>query len=433
MKINSNRIKAIDLLAIITLALLIIWPINGTTGLKNMLILAGTAISAYVLHKKAEFKLYLINKSTALLFIFFLWIFFQAYWISPFPEQAQKQLFSVWLATILAAFCGLVLGLEGKNRTAIFIATIGLLSLPYAYFLNYLTVSIQNDTFTIPIFNTDLGFYGDKTKIIYFGLISLATSFHLLFKSIQNKDKRNSILFALCALASYMSFILVGSKSGVMQGAILFFLALFFAVQRHISRKIALALISIGLLFSTAGIWQIKNDAGWANFVQSIQAGLNIEKFDNWKNYPESGLPIVDGKYQTQESAYLRANGIVLGIKCLTTQPLGHGNFSEPLKRTKGTCQLATETKIFTTLSAILDFSLVIGVPGIILFLAIFYAAFFSNKSSSNDPLPLCKIAPLAIALTWIFSEISDTHYYESTFFILSMLIGLGASSKTSE
>nr|WP_315848232.1 hypothetical protein [uncultured Rhodoferax sp.] len=430
MKISTKQNTVINALSLIVFTLLIVWPINGTTGLKNTLILSGAATSFYLLLTQPESIKNLINKKTTLILFFFSWIFIQSYLISPFPAQAQKQLTSVWLATVLAAFMGLTLGLKSKEKTSTLIISSGLLSLPFVYFVNYLKVCIENERFAIPVFNTDLGFYGDKTKIIFFGLIALATSLHLLFRSIQKKEHKTTIIFALLALASYMSFILVGSKSGVMQGAILFFLALSFVIQNHISKQISLALLSIGLLFGIAGVWQIKNDAGWANFMQSIQAGANIEKYDNWKNYPESGLPLVEGKYQTQESAYLRANGIVLGINCLISQPLGHGNLSEPLKRTQGTCELATQTKIFTTLSAILDFTLVIGIPGIIVFFAVFNAVFFSKKASDDDPLPLNKVLPVAIMLTWIFSEISDTHYYESTFFILSMLIGLGAPYK---
>lgn len=430
MKTPTKHNTVINALSLIAFTLLIVWPINGTTGLKNTLILSGAAISFYLLLTQPESIKNLINNKTIFILFFFLWIILQSYAFSPFPVQAQKQLISVWLATVLAAFTGLALGLKSKEKTSNLVISAGLLSLPFVYFVNYLKVCIENENFSIPVFDTNLGFYGDKTKIIFFGLIALATSLHLLFKSIQKKEQKNTIIFTLSAIASYMSFILVGSKSGVMQGAILFFLALSFVIRNHISKQISLVLLSIGLLFGVAGAWQIKNDAGWANFVQSIQAGVNIEKYDNWKNYPESGLPLIEGKYQTQESAYLRANGVVLGINCLISQPLGHGNLSEPLKRTQGTCKLATQTKIFTTLSAILDFMLVIGIPGIIVFFAVFNAVFFSKKSSDDDPLPLNKVLPVAIMLTWVFSEISDTHYYESTFFILSMLIGLGAPYK---
>lgn len=410
-------------LSIVAAALLIIWPINGTTGLKNLLILTGVILSVYLLRRsESPFKGAMKLKQLPIL-LFFVWMLFQAHLISPFPIQAQKQLSSVWLPAALAAFLGFSLGLQNGKKNPDLIVRIALLSLPFVYFLNYLVVCIQNENFSIPVFNTDLGWYGDKTKIIFFGLLSLATSLHLLFKSIQKKEKKNILIFSCCALTSYLSFLLVGSKSGVVQGVILFFLALLLVMRNHISKQARLILIPLGLFMCVAGIWQIKNDAGWANFRQSIQAGIDIEKFDNWKNYPASGLPVVDGKYQTQESAYLRANGIVLGIKCLITQPLGHGNLSEPLKRTRGTCELATKTAIFTTLSALLDFSLVVGLPGIILLLAIFFTAFSSREVNDSNPLPLSKIASLSIMSTWIFSEISDTHYYESTFFMLSMLI----------
>lgn len=410
-------------LSLMAATLLIIWPINGTTGLKNFLIFMGAMLSIWIISSSAKLKNRSIKIKTTLIFLFFLWIFFQSNFISPFPDQAQRQLLNVWLPTAFAALIGYTLGSHETTADSRNIIKIALLSLPFIYFANYLSVCIASNRCSIPIFNTDLGWYGDKTKIIFFGLLALATSLHLLFKNIQLKETRGVFIYAACALASYLSFILVGSKSGVMQGAILFFLALLFVLRNHVSRRAFLILIPIGIIFGSAGIWQIKNDKGWANFIHSIQAGIDIEKYHNWKDYPASGLPVVDEKYQVQESAYLRASGIALGVKCLLTQPLGHGNLSEPLKRTRDVCELATRTEIFTTYSALLDFVLVTGLPGVTLLLGIFIAAFSTKATSADDPLPLNKIATLSIFLTWVFSEISDTHYYESTFFILSMLI----------
>lgn len=423
--INLHRYWELALI-ITALGLLIVWPINGTTGLKNILLLSGTLFAFISLPKaKPGFKAKELYKAASVI-LFFIWMAFQAFYISPYPDVAQKQFGSVWLGVLLAAFIGIAIGiLDHQNSAAGRTILVGLQCFPFLYILNYINISLQLGRFDIPVSNTDLGIYGDKIKIIFFGQIALAASLHSIYQILSTDSERawKRIVFpTLCAFTSFASFILVGSKSGVLQGFLLFFFVTTVVIRIPHFRYMKSALISLGIVIALGATWQIKNDTGWKNFYQSVRAGADLEKYDNWKRYPEGGYPVIDGKYETQESAYLRTNGIALGVRCLATEPLGHGHLSEPLRYTRNTCLLANQTVIFTTLSAFLDFSLIVGIPGFLILLSMFAVAMARKTGADANAFAPNRIIPLAMLLTWTLSEVTETHYYEASFFLLSLL-----------
>ena len=420
MKILRNILLACSVL------LLVVWPLNGTTGMKNLLVLSGSVCALFIWRIPSAVGRWRCKPFLAFLLLFLLWLVFQALVVSPYPEVASRQLYSVWLSAALAAFMGLALGSvtqAGTIQRKILI--VGLQIFPFCYLLNFAYVSYSSGIWTIPVANTDLGVYGDKIKIIFFGLIALATSIQQIATSLGSSSgtrQKLPLLSVACLFSAFLSFILVGSKSGVMQGLIVFLAASLVTLLRYQSRNLRIVLLLAGALFVTGAIWQLKNDEGWSNFSYSIRAGLDLNTYDSWKNYPENGLPKIEGKYQVQESAYLRTAGLKIGLICLISEPLGHGHMSEPIRYTRNTCDLAKQTKIFTTLSALFDFTLVVGLPGVALFLAMFLATFRTRQSDGQDVLVLNKMIPLAMLVTWIFSEVTDTHYYESTLFLLGLL-----------
>ena len=422
---NPHR-KPVELtLAIVATVLLIVWPVNGTTGLKNALLLLGSA-SACTLWARGQYKLQAGQAwRLAPLLLFFGWVVVQALCISPYPEVAVHQIGSVWVEAMLAAFMGATLGLLCRDDPYVRGITLrGLQVFPFAYLLNYAFASWQNGGPRIPI-NFELGFYGDKIKVVFFGLIALATAMHQIaahFHEAQHARRAAPPWYSIaCVFLAFLSFILVGSKSGMLQGALLFVIALFLLLRRRRTGHTLLVFGAAGVFIVAAGSWQLQHDQGWSNFSRSVRAGLDLAQYSNWKNYPASGLPVVDGGYQTQESAYLRAAGFRLGLQCLRSEPLGSGHLAEPLRYTRTNCALARETTIFTTLSALFDFTLIVGIPGVALFL-LYFLAVMARRSASPGAFALHKIVPFGMLLTWTLSEVTETHYYESTLFLLSLL-----------
>ena len=411
------------LLCFTAIALLIVWPINGTTGLKNVLLLLGTGVSVrLLLQRRVRLQASaLLALSPAL--AFFCWMLVQALWISPYRAIALHQVNSVWIAVLLAAFLGAMLGQLCSHDAQVRRYTLlGLQLFPFVYLLNFIGTTIELGHFSIPI-DWDHGIYRDKIKIVFFGLIAMATAITQVTQYYAQPAGRRLPWFSLaCIFMALASFLMVGTKTGVLQSVLLAGVVAALLLQQRLSRRSLLLFLLAALTICAAAAWQVRNDKGWNNFFKSVEAGMDIEHYDNWQDYPAKGLPKFDGVYETQESSYLRGAGARLGLLCLSQEPLGTGHLSEPLRYTRDVCAVMQKTTMFTTYSAIMDFTVVVGYPGALFFFGFFVVVILRRQEGARASITLQRLVPVAMLITWALSEVTETHYYESTMFVLALL-----------
>jgi hypothetical protein len=287
-------------------------------------------------------------------------------------------------------------------------------------------VSFTINNWAIP-YHVELGFYGLKNAVLFFGIISLAVccgviSYNLIHTQNNNGIKLFSSMFYI-GLA-FLTFVFVGTKSGVALSLILMFnLFVIYLVKVNKSYiNIAITSIFIGIICLSA-YWHLKITPEWDNFLPTVAAGIQIDKYPNWQNIRIYGLPKLADGSEVRESPYVRTASATEGFKLLLENPWGYGLVDESFKYlTKESLPNAHSLSQPATQSGWIDFSLGLGMPGLLLtWAAIALAIFYSFKQ--NSLWSYCSRWILAgTFLVWMVADVSSHHFVETLFYLIVLL-----------
>ena len=186
--------------------------------------------------------------------------------------------------------------------------------------------------------------------------------------------------------------------------------------------NIFIASIFIGIIcFAT--YWHLKLNPEWHNFLQTVATGVQINRYPNWQDLDTYGLPKLADGTPVSESAYLRAAFATEGVKLLLENPLGYGLVDESFKYlTKANFPKGHDLTIVGTHSGWLDFSLGLGIPGLLLIWAAFASAFFYSYKKNSLWSYGTRWILAGTFLAWTFAEISSSHFVETLFYLIALL-----------
>jgi hypothetical protein len=407
--------------------LMLIWPVIETIALRNILLFTGGSIGLWYLIRE---RTNLYQKSALpLLFIllFIVWLVIHNFSLAHNPLLEAKQITGTWLRVIFACFLGISTGLFARHHQRAQQSILaGIFLFVIIFYFNYAWVSFTRNSWEIPYPN-ELGLYGNKISIVFYGLVSLALACGVISHELMQTTKNSgrNILAAMFYIALvFLAFIFVGTKNGVALSLILIFSL--FAVDLFKSNKsyinIFIASIFIGIIcFAT--YWHLKLNPEWHNFLQTVATGVQIDRYPNWQDLDTYGLPKLADGTPVSESAYLRAAFATEGVKLLLENPLGYGLVDESFKYlTKANFPKGQDLTIVGTHSGWLDFSLGLGIPGLFLIWAAFASAIFYSYEKNSQWSYVTRWILAASFLAWTFAEISSSHFVETLFYLIALL-----------
>lgn len=407
--------------------LMLIWPAIHTIALRNILLSTGGFIGLwYLIYERSD----LYQKSALpLLFIllFLVWLVIHYFLFAHNPELESEQIISTWLRVMFACFLGVGTGLFARrHRRAQHAIGAGIFLSVIFFYIDYAWVSFTINNWAIP-YPVELGFYALKNAVLFFGIISLAICCGVISYNLIHIQKNNRlILFASMFYMglTFLTFVFVGTKSGVALSLILMFnLFVIYLVKVNKSYiNITIASIFIGII-CLLSYWHLKITPQWDNFLPTVTAGIQIDKYPNWQDTRTYGLPKLADGSEARESPYVRTASATEGLKLLLENPWGYGLVDESFKYlTKENLPNAHSLSLSASQSGWLDFSLGLGMPGLLLtWAAIASAIFYSFKQ--NSLWSYCSRWILAgTFLVWMVADVSSHHFVETLFYLIVLL-----------
>lgn len=438
---------SLDLFLILVNAMLIsIWVLRDTIALRNILLVLGVIASLFYLYKIGIPQLQKIiglNKISflPLLFVFclFLWVITHYLFFSLNPELQFKELRSTWLrsffAWIMGVVCALVIVREPKKLIWL---GLGLMSNFIGLFIEYFPLAIAQQKISNVMYVLDNYLQG-KIYAVCLGLIFLggllgayATSITKTIK-INLESKWVFLSIACIALILYSYVFIIDTRNGFALSFLIFILWGIWAATAVVKKngsfltsltklQYAVLVLVVSSLLIFAAL-HARQNSGWLTTVEDASIAFQIHKYPNWKNPPVLGYPEVEPGKPVKINTYERAAWFVAGLSVLPDRLLGDGSLKHAFGR--AIKERYPESNLTTSHSAWLDFSLSLGIPGIVLLLGAYLIVFILSFKYRNPFNHFIRWISLAILMVYAVAELFNEVAFELVIYYIGFLATL--------
>lgn len=344
---------------------------------------------------------------------------------------SNKSIFAIdWFGDYiyLAKFNGVLAGI---------ILIAGLLGLSIDLLLQIVNEGKQKDDFKV--FNSDSKFNNNPTKSIknlYFidqiKLDQIKKISILIYIFIGISIPIFAFVFIFDAkLGVGISFILIAAvlTFGVIQITKNFMLEINSKHKKDLLKRSIIILVLVSIFLSWYASHHYKKNPNWHNLIEDLSIGVQIEKYQNWKNPFELGLPLRADGSKVEGSAYVRMAWARLGIEKILKDPIGFGvsrNFAIQVNDQAPNLSQVTSYSH----SAWIDIGLTFGIPGLLLLpiaLIIFLIiAIFNQRIFFKGTITILIIT---IMILYLLGEQGFQHGIEILFYFCGLISSLTLAS----
>jgi hypothetical protein len=421
-----------------------IWILPETIYLRHVCLGIGAVLGLYeIIHFRA-----LLTKKSAipvwLLLGLFAWAIFHLFFLSTNVDLQLYELKTIWkrtaLGTIFALGLGLALAQVGpqKRKEYWYLLYLGLIAPSLIYILKYiLTHNGQAWGLQTPeyLMQGRAGtFYIAKTSYVCFCLPTLAVALGQLLQNIRNQIwlSWSNAVYVLSIPAIFFVFYGENIKNGVIYGVLLlliFVTLLLLSGTRQDWQKegLFIAVISVPLMIFLVN--HIQKNESWKTFIADAHIALDTDAHDQWKFFGARGYPLNESAQMVSITNYERMAWGKVGLSLLPDNPLGYGLIEESFG--KLTKLKWPESSLRQSHSGWLDFTLGMGIPGLILVWgAMLDSLILMGRQSSWAITPwisTCRMIFLASFMMWFTTEISQRIFFDVLIFWIALSAGLAA------
>ena len=437
--IGSNRSFSIlsALIIFISSALLAIWSLTNTIGLRNALLAIGAIIAILLIRQYLK----LAPKASTLSFLpillslaMLIWAITHYAFFTHEPGQQFKELTSTWLRVFEAILIGAAAGLVIQNhpRRAQFL-WLGIFC-SFAYlFGHYLSAYFQSGQLFMPNYYFTSPFGNKINTVLMGGLFISAICGSSATTLLHNQPQYRWPIYCFWVLGVCLILFafttIIDTRNGVGVGIILLSSwALFIGLSKLLRQirsgkfdwKIGLAIAIPAVLIFLFVQQHLSINRGWNHFIDDVSVAIKIDEVPNWQDVKKYGYPQTANGEPVYPNNYERAAWATAGIRSLMQNPLGYGMLEHSLG--KVIRQSFPEAMIRSSHSAWIDFGLAFGFPGLLLTLgALLSTIVLALKTQSQNRLVAIWIAA-DILLTFTIAEVSSKHTIEVLFFCIALL-----------
>jgi hypothetical protein len=423
-----DRINPRKYLPILSFMLIIILPLIGTIGIRHFLMFLLFFISIlYLIQIDFLNVLKLLPWQNLLPFYFFgaffVWVIAHYLFLSLDPSLELKQLHSLWLRSFILSISGIALGLYSARNPRSFVWLFSSMLFPGIGALILYLFSGIIDSFFSKHFSIETIYLDSKLTPGFFITIACAFVTPLFFSKKKFNLKYEFIIFILIILCGGLVGIVTSSKNTLIVWGGLVIAIIFLSVNK-INKSYKIIFITMMIFLGLATLYQYKKGFGWSQMPQDIRVAVQIDKYPHWQNRELYGYPTLESGAPVTANTYERFAWGTKGLDLIKKYPMGFGIHNGSFKYLLHKEGIDSPSIAFTH-SGWIDFTLGEGVPGtLLIWFALVTLLFSSQRNNSTGKLVTCWVIP-TLFIYWIIGELSNKHYVEFTFFVISILIGL--------
>jgi hypothetical protein len=357
------------------------------------------------------------------------------------------------LAIVLGTIAGVMLA-RHPRQLAWLILMIALL--PTITFVLYAQQAFIQQNWVLPS-GPFYGVFKAKFSLVYFVLCQVLIGFGLIYFAIQSAFASSRIwalvIGVLFVLMGVGDFIATHALNGVIIIALGLFLCLVATVLRgfnpsakraHLAGRRAKVLIAglLALTIVSAGLYAFwkydqRYEGKLAHIVGDIEISSHIDQNQSWIRDTNTPDPVDANGRTVNVSTYERVSWFIKGVQLMKANPWGNGISHQAF----GYYMRAQSPKsaVLMTHSAWIDFTLGLGLPGVLLTWSAIFAVVLrslkvqklfqsgqlasqSRPSGVSWPLPELAIwLILGMFCFWMIGEVSEREYIEHYFFLIAL------------
>lgn len=425
-----------------------VWILPETVFIRHFCLVVGAILSLYVIYPNRRL---LLKKEAApiwLVVCLILWVSFHLFFIGrDFPGQWEEYA-RIWKKIAVSAIFATGLGIALISQSTNLkhsnqywrIVYFGLLLPSFTYFIK-LSVTLLGRRYgiEIPIYLVlDSDHIGSRFGVsrawyLFFCLPAVAIGIGMLSKLIKDKTVTflNSFIYLSATPITLLIFYIENDRLGTFFGFSLILLALFFVGlallknRTFMSSTFFLLIIGLSVFIS---FQSFKQSIQWHTLLADAKVAVEqVDQNNSWRTLDSNTemWPINELGERSNNSNYLRISWAIIGIRHLVNNPLGYGLLSLSFGALDR--EYAKDSKMSWSHSALLDFALGYGIPGLLLLVVATLLAIF-NARNTIAPWSLIGLWLLPILSAVLFvKEISSEVFINAFIFlvVLSASVGL--------
>jgi len=433
---NLNSIKFSNSLVVLCLSVLLFTlPIPGTNALRYLCAITLLCISLWISYNQNLYSPLLKNSFLRSILIILIvltgYIFLHTLYQSHEIEWSLSEFKGHWLVPIAFLLLGLLLcNVFEKNFSQ---NSIGIINLVFfAIFFHILYV----DFIALDYFLSDrelprrigaLTAGPDNLNYLTNILFSIATADLISRKTIKRRIIMSSDMFLLFMISCLIvSSYLAETRNGYISIIMISIISIYFYYRKNDSKlKKKTAIVSLLILLLAFGSLFFA-DKRSKDFIETFYISLDTDKYDYW--ITRSGQPpILNDGSKVSDSNYLRMTWIIKSLEYLYHNPNGIGFGRNAFGHAIEIHENNSSARGTHSHSAILDFSLGVGLLGLFFWVA--YIAFIlikSHNSFINNSNPYALASFLLIfdffLRSFIDSNMRD-HYFQMFFLVTGIFL----------
>lgn len=427
------------------------WAVKDTIALRNILLCSGSIFSIYYIVQ--EWRYGQLKEQCSiwkmlplfLLGLTFVWVVSHYLLFSVEPLLQFQELESTWLRAFMAFVIGLASGLALRNHpNRLYLLWLGIFIAFCFLFYQYIPRALSQNKLLVPDYDHYL--FHLKFNVVLMGMILIAGICGILFDHLYAVAYRWSnlkpwyLLYWLLGngLALWAFVYIVDSRNGTGLTFIFYSFWFIYAVvffikaqvcRLNVNKLLVLILPSIGLCLTLFFLsLQVTVNNSWNNLVEDVKIAVQIDRYPNWSNLRELGMPKRANGQPVVGNTYERVAWAVAGSRAIIAKPEGVGllaypfalNPHAPRKMIDG-----TNPNPFSTHSGWVEFGLAFGLP----FLCLIFSALsltFIEATRHSYPSRLTVVGFLVlIAFLFTVGENSTKHGVEILYYLLALLPAL--------
>lgn len=411
------------------------WPVVGTIALRNLLLggLLLLLLSDRAVHARSGAVLRDLAVPAGLLLALTGWIVVHNATLSQYPEYSMDELRGQWLKPLLIFGVGMLLAARCRTEPGLVAALLA--TMKWALVLQ--VVVVISDLFYLWLRDISLPLgvvrlTGTRTSVSYsvLLLLSIIASGWLRRSPSALAGLGSTRLMADTSIVAtaLICLMLIGSRYGIglSLGQLTLVAAVFARRQARGGRvRRAMLLMAMTAIAIVAVLYgTVRFDSRWTRTVESAQLVFAPGHEHDWRLFSDVNPPRFDDGTPVESSAFLRVARFRAGLDLIAERPLGWGFGRSAMERI---VMLRHKTGQIASDSGLVDWTLAIGIPGTVLWLAFMGVLLRMGWAGRHEPAsiaPLLLFMVVAIFMIRFMVDINTRDHMFETFLFLCGLLG---------
>lgn len=432
-----------------------IWILPETILVRHLCLILGALISLYVIYQNPSL---LISKKAlplGFLFLLLIWVVIRLFVLSTDYEAQWYEFATIWKRTVIGLIFAIGLGislmqqaqqhndkeLENKGKAQAvqrswWIIYTGIALPTLIYLIKYLAFyGFTHWGIGIPDFlklyndQEHARFFVHKSSYVFFCLPLLAISIARICQAVlEDKLMRiSTLIYSISIIAVFFNFYSLVDRNGMLYGFILIVIAVGILLintlrSNQISKRNLMITLLILALPASLAIYQYRTNHHWNSLVSDARIAVDVDRYDLWKD-PDNAQPINEFGKPVFGSNYERLAWAVVAVRLIEERPLGYGLVERSFGRLAR--EKWPEAKVQQCHSGWLDWTLGMGIPGLIFLLGAGLLAWHQGKAAPQPWKDLARWGLGILLLMYCTTELSSKVYIDALIFMIALAMSL--------